>query len=583
MLRHPAWGRSQETNGEDPWLLGEMGVALQNGVQAHNVMACAKHFACNSIENSRFYVDVKIDERALREVYLPHFKKCVDNGVASIMSSYNKVNGEHAGHNHHLLTEILREDWGFEGFVTSDWMNGIRDGEKAALAGMDVEMPRPRDYGENLVRLIKEGKVPMEQIDKMVLRILKTKIWYITRTDPMEYTDELIAAPDHVALAREAAEKGMVLLKNENKVLPFDKNKVKAIALIGKLVDVENNGDHASSIVQSLNNVTPLEGIKEYLGNSVTVLHSNGDDLEEAKAMAKKADAVLLVLGLEHDDEGEYINMGEKGPRTLEQEMEVRNNKPWWYYLVGGDRLDLNLDERDQKVINAVSGINPNTAMTMIGGGAILMDEWKDKIPAIVMAWYPGMEGGNAIANVVFGEVNPSGKLPLTVPKNAGQLPHFDAFTEHIDYGYYHGYTLYDKKNLEYTYPFGHGLSYTTFKYDSLKILTPEISKDGTLKVSLQLTNTGDRVGEEVVQLYIGFDNAIIDRPVKLLRDFKKTSLAAGETKVINMEVSASELGYFNTAVDDWEIEEVVHSVLVGGTSDNSELLRGEFLVSGNN
>lgn len=254
LLRHPAWGRAQETYGEDPWLLGEMGLALVlvEGVQQHNVMACAKHFAANSIENSRFYLDVNMDERTLREVYLPHFKKVVQKGnIASLMSSYNKFRGDYCGHSHYLLTGILRDEWGFEGFISSDWIWGLRNGVKGINAGMDVEMPARRYYSKRDIRpALDRGEITMEQIDEMVLRVLRTKLLFAFREDIMDYDAGLKAGDMHTDFAREVAGKSMVLLKNEQ-VLPFDIRQTANIAVIGRLADVENTGDRkGDEIVQ---------------------------------------------------------------------------------------------------------------------------------------------------------------------------------------------------------------------------------------------------------------------------------------------------------------------------------------------
>ncbi len=580
VLRHPSWGRAQETFGEDPWLLGEMGLALTNGVQQHNVMACIKHFAANSIENSRTYVNVNVDERTLREVYFPHFKKIADNGVASIMSAYNKVNGTYCGHDPYLLTTVLRDEWGWEGFITSDWVQGIRDAEQAANAGMDVEMPTPQDYGDKLIKVIEEGKVSMEQIDFMVLRVLKTKLHYITREDPMEYGKDLIAAEDHVKLARKVSEESMVLLKNDGNVLPLQKSSIKKLAVIGKLIDEEVTGDKGSSRVNSKNIVTPIEGIEAYLGDEVEVSHCNGKDLEKAKQLAREADVVILVAGYEPSDEGEYINAGKKEPRTREEEMEFRENLKWYNYVVGGDRLELGLKDRDLVLIDELSKLNSNTIVSIIAGSAVIIEDWKDKVPAILISWYSGMEGGNALARILFGDVNPSGKLPFTVARQEQDYPYFDGFVEEIDYGYYHGYSLLEKKGIEPAYPFGFGMSYTEYKYDSLKVLTPEISPDGALQVSVDVSNTGAMQGKEVIQLYIGFNNSEVDRPVKLLRGFKKIDLAPGETQTIQFQVPVNELAYYNPQTKNWKTELMSYQVYAGSSSASADLLQGEFQVN---
>lgn len=585
LLRHPAWGRAQETFGEDPHHLGEMGVALMQGVQQHNVMACAKHYALNNIENSRFYVNVEADERTLREVYLPQFRKCVDNGVASVMSAYNDFRGELCGHNDYLLDQVLRQEWGFTGFVTSDWMNGLEDTEEGIKAGMDVEMPLPKHYTvKKIKKQLEEGTITAADIDDMVRHVLQTKLWYITRTDPMSYQKKLVASQAHRDLALEAAEKSMVLLKNEGNLLPLDKSTIKNIAVIGKLADVPSIGDHGSSRVNPSYVVTPLQGLKKYLGREVEVTFSDGADLEAAQKIARTADVVLIIAGYEHSDEGEYFVISSdmdyvSRPRTQQEEAKRKKNKKWFERFVGGDRLDLGLKERDQRLIEALASENDKTVVALIAGSAVVMEEWERQVSAILMMWYAGMEGGNALANVLFGAVNPSGKLPLTIPKRAEHLPPFDPFAEQVEYGYYHGYTLLDKEHQDAAFSFGFGLSYTQFVHDSLNILTPELTVDDVLNVRVPLTNTGDRMGAEVTQLYVGFANSTVDRPVKLLRAFKKTELAPGETKVVELRVPTKDLAWYNPRNQAWEVERMPYELYVGSSSQKEDLLVGSFVV----
>ncbi|NBC64211.1 MAG: hypothetical protein GVY07_00940, partial [Bacteroidetes bacterium] len=277
LLRHSAWGRAQETFGEDPWHLGKMGVSLINGVQQHNVMACAKHYALNSIEESRFKVNVSVDERTLREVYLPHFKMAVDADVASIMSAYNKVRGEFAGHNRYLLTDILRNEWNFEGFVTSDWLFGLREGIKGVNAGLDIEMPLDQHYiPEELNPALESGEISIDQIDEMVRRVIRTKLLYITNTDPQEYPDEILASDEHQQLALEVAEKSMVLLKNDDDFLPLAVGEIESLAVIGELADADHTGDRGSSGTHPPYIITMLEGLEDYSNGSFEVVFNDG-------------------------------------------------------------------------------------------------------------------------------------------------------------------------------------------------------------------------------------------------------------------------------------------------------------------
>ncbi|MGB3467770.1 MAG: glycoside hydrolase family 3 N-terminal domain-containing protein, partial [Cyclobacteriaceae bacterium] len=302
LLRHPGWGRAQETYGEDPWHLGQMGIAAVNGLQYHNVMACPKHFALNSIENSRWVVNVEVDDRTLREVYLPHFKKVIQEGeAASLMSAYNYVNGEQAGANKELLTDILRDEWGFDGFVSTDWVYGLYDGIAGVNAGLDVEMPWQQQYKQHVIEEgITSGEITEKQIDEIVTRILRTRLRFALAEDPMTYDHSAIATDPHIRLARTVAEKSMVLIKNDD-VLPFNSESGKKIAVIGRLADITNTGDQGSSDATPPYVITPFQGIKNFhakLGNEV--LHDDGSDPEKARQLAKEADEVIIVVGYTH-------------------------------------------------------------------------------------------------------------------------------------------------------------------------------------------------------------------------------------------------------------------------------------------
>lgn len=584
LVRHPSMGRAEETFGEDPWLMGEMAVATLKGVQRHNVMACAKHFALNSMETARFKNNVEIDERTLREVYLPHFRKVVENDVASFMSAYNKVRGEWCGENRYLLTTILKQEWGFQGFVTSDWFWGVYDGARGVHAGLDIEMPAVKHYGDGLMKLVERNAVPLSDIDESVRRIVRTKLIYLTREDPQEYPPELAVAPEHTALAREAAEKGMVLLKNDGPLLPLDRSKTKKIAVVGHLADAENTGDRGSSNVTPPYRTSALKGMRDYLGDDAAVAHADGSDLAEVSRVAGEADAVLVVAGSRHDEVGEYIS-DEQGlrPSGPEQKKPIVIKRPFQdepWVMAGGDRFPLALKERDLKVIQAAAKANPRCVVALVGGSVFTMEEWKEDVPAILMAWYFGMEGGHALARVLFGGVNPSGKLPLTVPKNESQMPFFDEFADTIKYGPYHGYTLFEKEAREPAFPFGYGLSYTTYAYENLSIATPRVAPDGRVEVKVDVTNTGKLAGEEVVQLYVGFKGSKVERPVKLLRAFDKVALAPGETKTVPLAVHVKDLAWYNSEHHAWEIESMTYGVFVGPSSRDADLLKASFTVT---
>jgi beta-glucosidase len=582
LVRHPSMGRAQETYGEDPWLTGEMAVAMIQAVQRHNVMAVVKHFALNSMETGRYRVDVRIEERALREVYLPQFRRCVEAGVASVMSAYNRVRGEYCGHNRYLLTTVLREDWGFRGFVMSDFIHGLRDTLKGVRAGLDMEMPGDDYYGDALRSLVEAGTVPEADVDAAVRRVVRTKLRFVTREDPATYPESVVASPEHVALAREAAEQSTVLLKNEGPLLPLDPAAVSSIAVIGVLADADNTGDRASSLVDPPYVVTPLQGIRERVGPQTRVLHPDASDPAAVAAAAAGADVAVVIAGFRHDEEGEYINLDGESPGSPREKAPVRIQTPFGTIeYSGGDRVPLSLRKRDLSAIAAAVGANPRTAVVLIGGSAITMEEWREDVPAILMAWYPGMEGGSALARILFGDVSPSAKLPLTFPRDESQLPPFDEFAESADFGYYHGYALLDRSGQVPAFAFGHGLSYTSFSYARLEVKTPRLGPDATLRVSVEVRNTGARGGAEIVQLYVGLEASAVDRPRKVLRAFDKVALAPGERASVELAVAVPELAWYDPDSHSWRVDAGSYPVWVGGSSSESDLLTASFEVTG--
>ena len=556
LLRHPAWGRAQETYGEDPFLLGEMGAALTRGVQKHGVMACAKHYCCNSMENMRFKVDVTVDERTLREIYLPHFKKCVDNDVASIMSAYNQVNGHYCGENYHILTEILKKDWKFPGFVISDFIFGVYDAERSIKGGLDTEMPfQIKMKPKKILPLIESGAITEDRINDSVRRILRQKLRFLGEENLELYNRSNMACSKHTRLALEAALKSMVLLKNKDKILPLNAKKINKIAVLGDLANAHNIGDHGSSRVYPPYVVTPLQGIQEIMGYS-KVLFDKGKKLETALKYAKESDVVIIVAGYTHVDEGEYM-MGKAGDRDL-----------------------LTLKPKDEKLIKKIAEVNENVIVVMVGSSAIIVEEWKDKVAGIIMGWYAGMEGGHALGQLLFGEVSFSGKLPFMVPKNTDQLPFFDKKAEKITYDYYHGYRLTDKKGWEPAYPFGFGLSYTTFSYGTPTTVNSTITKDGTLEVHLDISNNGDIVGDEIVQLYIGYPESKVDRVVRELKAFTRVALKPNETKSVTLKIPAKDTAYFDVESKSWVVETGKYEVYIGSCNDIRSLMKLEFNIA---
>lgn len=542
--RNPRWGRAQECYGEDQYLLGEMGAALTRGVQSQNVMACIKHFALNSIENARFKADVHIDKRTLHEVYLPHFKKCIEAGAASVMGAYNKVLGEQASESKYLLKDILRDQWKFEGFTLSDFLWAVKDAVKAVKNGMNIEMPCFCHYNRELPEAVESGAIDMESIDEAVGYILRTILYFETRKDPQDYPLSVVACPEHIAVARRAAEKSMVLLKNEGNVLPFSKEKTEKIVVLGVLGDTENIGDHGSSKVHPYYTVTPLRGLMKKMPGA-QVLYNDGSDLAKARELAADADAVVIVAGYIHSDEGEFL-----ADRSDIADM-------------GGDRASMRLHPRDIELIHGLKGVNKNTVVSLVGSSAILIDEWVDDVPAVLFSFYSGMEGGNALADILFGDVCPSGKLPYTVALSEDSYPDFDPDCTYVEYEYYHGYCKMEKEQIPVLYPFGYGLSYTSFQIGSPRVQV----FDGTAKLTVSVKNTGDRKGAEVVQLYVGCENSAVDRPVKLLKDFVRVELEPGEEKEVCLTVSQEDMAYFNEEKNEFVTEDIPYIAYVGNSS----------------
>lgn len=552
--RNPRWGRAQECYGEDQYHLGEMGAALTRGVQSQNVMACIKHFALNSIENARFKADVQISRRALHEVFLPHFKRCIEEGAASVMGAYNKVLGEQASESGFLLRDILRDKWGFEGFTLSDFLWAVKDGVKGVKGGMNIEMPCFCRYIEDIPKALADGQLEMADLDEAVGYILRTIYYYETRKDPQEYGEDILACDRHVQVAKRAAQESMVLLKNEGGILPFDKAKTEKIVVLGVLGDIENIGDHGSSKVHPYYTVTPFKGLMKKMPRA-QILYSDGKDIEKAKKLAADADAVVIVAGYIHSDEGEFL-----ADRSDIAEM-------------GGDRVSMRLHQRDIDLIEGVKGICKNTVVSIVGSSAILIDEWEKDIPAVIFSFYSGMEGGNALADILFGDVCPSGKLPYTVAYSEEDYPYFDPDCEEITYEYYHGYCKMEKEGKKVLYPFGYGLSYTEFAFGRPEA---EVFAD-TAKISISLKNTGSMAGAEVVQLYVGCEGSKVDRPVKVLKDFARVELAPGEETKVSLSVSKKDMAYFDEDKDAFVTEDIQYIAYVGNCSAKEALQKVEF------
>ena len=571
LLRHPAWGRAQETYGEDPHLLGEMGAALGTGIQTHNVVATVKHFALNSMENARFKVDVTIDERTLHEIYLPHFKRGLDAGVATVMSAYNKMNGEYCGQNRHLLTDILRGEWGFDGFVHSDWVFGVYKPYGAA-AGLDVENPEPMVFGEKLIAAVEAGHVEPQVIDDACRRILRVIYRFACAEDPLEaYPLSLVASEPHRALALEAAEKSAVLLENDG-ALPLKRANISKLAVLGRLAAIENTGDFGSSRVRPPYVVTALEGLKRYLGEDAIVAGDEAD-LAAAERAARECDASVVVVGYTADDEGEYIpgdiSLGQDGSEASEEAVAAQNEIGGGRPSRGGDRSILGLKAEQIALIRAAAKAGKPVIVVMVAGSAVMVEEWREEASAILQTFYSGMEGGTALAHLLFGDVSPSGRLPFTVARDVHHYPFFDRDADAIEYGYWHGYAKLEHDGVEPRYAFGHGLSYGDFSYRGLKVRKASTS----VQVSVAVRNNGSMAGDDVVQVYAGYPGTVRPRAAKALKAFGRVTLQPGETKVVRLEIPIESLRYRDPATYSWRLETGSHKIMVARSATDANPL----------
>lgn len=538
-LRHPSWGRSQETYGEDVHLLSRMGVAFVQGVQQY-VLANPKHYAANSIEATRLQVDVTIDERTLREIYLQHFRAAVhEGGAASVMSAYNSVNGQFCGENETLLRRILKEEWGFDGFVLSDFLYGTKP--DSAVNGLDLEMPTARVF-RALLDQVRAGDVPEAVVDDAVRRMVRKKLEH-KLDEPSPVDESVIASDEHLDVAQDAAAEGAVLLKNDSDALPLDAAALTRIAVVGELADVANIGDTGSSSVRPAFVVTALQGIQDLVGSDIAVDHIDHDVLgAEDLALLEAADAVIVVTGLTSEDEGESI-------------------------IGAGDRIDLGLSAERVNLIQDAASVNERTIVVLEGGGAITMGEWLPDIEALLMAWYPGQMGGHAIADLLFGNANPSGKLPLSFPKSLDQLPPFDNQSLEVTYDYFHGYRYLDRNGSEPEFPFGFGLSYTTFSVDNLRSSQSQAKAGDVVRFSVDVTNTGPVAGAEVVQVYVAYPGSAVERSERELKGFTKVFLEPGATQTIDIEVPVNDLAYYDVTDAAWALEGLEHAVHAGTSS----------------
>ncbi|MGD0743714.1 MAG: glycoside hydrolase family 3 C-terminal domain-containing protein [Verrucomicrobiota bacterium] len=576
ILRTPLCGRNFEYLGEDPFLAGRMAVGFIQGEQSQDISSCVKHFALNNQEYQRSRINVEVDERALHEIYLPAFKAAVREGkVWSVMAAYNQLRGQHCCENDYLLNKTLKDQWGFKGLVVSDF-GGTHDTREAALNGLDLENGRTGYFTQPYLDGLRTNAYPMAGLDDKVRRNLRVMI--ATHVFDPGRTNGSLNTVAHQMVARRVAEEGLVLLKNENHALPLDTVNIKTLAIIGENAVRLHSAGGSSSGIKAFYEITPLQGIVSRAGKDVNIVYSEGYQkngetnlADRAVAAAKSADAVIYIGGLNHDE---------------------------GFDCEGADRKDMKLPYGQDELIQKIVVANPRT-IVVLEGTMVEMDAWLGRVPAVLQAWYPGMEGGNALAGVLFGDVNPSGKLPATFPKKLSDSPAhaLGAYpgtngTEVYAEGLLVGYRWFDTKNIEPQYPFGFGLSYTTFEYSGLKLVPGETG----VTVEFELKNTGAVAGAEVAQVYVHPEkpaalryaqspkgaslaapyrhpeNAGVPRPEKELKGFQKVFLQAGQTQKVSIPLKRGAFAYYSPDQKSWVAEKGDYKIIVGGSSRDPAL-----------
>lgn len=567
IARDPRCGRTEETYGEDPYLAARLAAAYVRGLQRQRVAATPKHYAANFVgDGGRDSNAVFFSEQLMRETYFPAFKAAVkDEGALSLMAAYGSWDRTPCSCSYKLLTDILRNEWGFKGFVVSDYgsVMGIKQlhcvaateaeaGKKALEAGLDVELPSVACFNDQFLKDARKGKISKKAIDRAVSCILKVKFLLGLFDEPYCDPEEAVAVtntPEHRKVALEMARQSIVLLKNDKNILPLKKNILK-IAVIGPNADEIRLGGYTWNDYTRDQIVTPLQGIRSKVNDKTTVLFVEGckvrdtDDsgFRDAISIARKSDVAILVLGNSGQTEGE-----------------------------ARDRADLNLPGIQEELIKRIVATRVPTVVVLINGSAITMKNWINDVQAVVEAWYPGEQGGNAIADVLFGDYNPGGKLPVTFPQHVGQLPLY--YNPHPTG---RGYDYIDMTGKP-LFPFGYGLSYTSFDYSNLRITPKTAGKKETITVSFTLTNKGSRAGDEVVQMYIRDLVAGNTRPLKSLMGFKRLSLASKESTRVSLTLKAQDLGYYNDAMK-YIVEPGEFEVMIGSSSEDIKL-RGSLLI----
>lgn len=710
IIRDPRGGRSFEYFTEDPYLNGEIATAYVKGLQSQKVMANLKHYACNNQEFNRHTVSVNVDERTLREIYLPGFRAAIQKGGAwSVMGAYNKINGVYCCEDPFILTEVLRKDWGFNGFVLSDWA-GTHSTAASVNAGMDLEMPNEKWYGKKLLAAVKSGEVKEEQVTRMVENILRGMFWAEAFDTKPTLDKSVLEQPSHLALAREAAAKSIVLLKNDNSTLPLDSKKIKSIAVIGPNgnygkhynggkydIKLLQGGGSASVDKKRTSMVTTFDALKadskeagfsvEYAPGcyaetgcgeidskflkskdgkeGLTVSYYQGmkfegeprktsveqrfsymwraalpipeagnkegdsrrfavawegtitapatrDFIFEARNMSGSAKiyingeliasnekgnrldyfaqgTISMKKGESYDIRAEYIKTGGladfrlgwdyENDQMMREAIALAKRSDVVVMSVGlsgdmgeteaGDRNTLKLAPTQERLINEIAKVNKNVVVSIVAGSAIGVQNWADNVSSLLMCWYPGQQGGYGLADVLFGRINPSAKLPITFPESLSQYPDdFHSRGTAVEYkeGVFVGYRYFDKEQKSVLYPFGYGLSYTTFEYSNLKA---KVLENNRVRVTLRVTNSGKYDGVEIVQLYVGDKESSEPRPLKELKSFQRVEIKSGKSRDVEFILDSEAFAFWSTSSRNWVVESGDFEISVGGSSDN--------------
>lgn len=583
IMRSPLGGRNFEYFSEDPFLAAEMAVPFIKGVQENDVAACVKHFALNSQETERLNVEVEVDERTVREIYLPAFEAAVKDGNSySIMSAYNMIWGYHCSHSKWLLRELLQDEWGYDGVIISDW-GAIHDTKMAAEAGMDIEMSVTDNFNDYyfanpLIEAVKEGVISEELVDEKIRKILKMMYRIDMFSDDRKYGDYNAFSSREKTL--DIARESIVLLKNDENILPLNKKKIKKLAVIGQNANIRHSEGGGSAEIKALYEVTPLMGIKMLVGGNTEVRYCQGYThekekreslIDEAVKMAQECDEVIFVGGLKHTMENFELWQNALNS-SREEGMKVNIDSE------GADKEDMSLPYEQDELIKRLLEVNPNTIIVMTNGAPVDMSGWINNTKSLIHTSYNGMEGGRALAEVIFGEVNPSGKLAVTYPvkledspaHSIGEFP--GGKTVKYTEGLYVGYRHFVTRDVKPLFEFGYGLSYTSFKYDDLRIKHIDENGENKTVVTYKITNTGNRKGAEISQVYVQDIESSVDRPLYELKGFDKVFLEPGESKEVKVTLNERAFAFYSTDFNSWKVEPGEFNILVGSSVTNIKL-----------